>query len=158
MGECIAFIKYMWYNRITMKVRVKRLHPEVKLPSYAHLGDAGMDLYVPERFELAAGERKSIPLGIAVQIPKGYVGFLSDKSSISHKHGVESFGNVVDAGYRGEIHAGVSNVSDKPYVFEKGDKIIQMLILPVSSAKIVEVKKLSISERGEHGFGSTGKQ
>lgn len=140
-----------------MKLKIKKLHPDARIPSFAHPGDAGIDLYVPETVELKPGERKSVPLGLALEIPKGYVGLMWDRSSASHKFGIKSFGGVIDAGYRGEIHAGVMNLSDKTYVFEKGHRIIQILIQPVSQPKIVEVEELSESPRGEGGFGSTGK-
>jgi dUTP pyrophosphatase len=140
-----------------MKINVKRLNPEAKLPSYAHPGDAGADCFCYEKITLAPGERKSIPLGFALELPEGYVSLLWDKSSLSHRHGLKSFGGVIDAGYRGEYFAGIMNLSDKPYTFEKGDKIIQLLVMPVVAGEIVEVDELSDSSRGTGGFGSTGK-
>ena len=140
-----------------MQLKIKKLHPDAKIPHFAHEGDAGLDLYVPETLELAAGERKSIPLGLAFEIPAGYVGLLWDKSGISHKHGIKSFGGVIDAGYRGEVSVGLMNLSDKPYTFEKGHKIIQLLIQPIEHPEIVETDELAPSQRGEGGFGSTGK-
>jgi dUTP pyrophosphatase len=140
-----------------MIIKVKKIHPDAKIPCFAHPDDAGMDLYVPETVVLLPGERKSIPLGLAVEIPFGYVMLMWDKSGLSHKHGVKSFGGVIDAGYRGEIHVGVMNLSDKPYTFEKGHKIIQFLIQPVEHPTVVETDELSPSERGEGGLGSTGK-
>lgn len=138
-------------------IKIKKLHPDAKIPEFAHPGDAGLDLYVPETVTLEPGERKSIPLGIAMEIPDGYVGLMWDKSGVSHKHGIKAFGGVIDAGYRGEIHAGVMNLSDKMYVFEKGHKIVQILIQPVEHPIIKVVEELSDSERGEGGFGSSGK-
>ena len=140
-----------------MRVKIKKLHPDAKIPEFAHSGDAGMDLYVPESVELLPGERKSIPLGLAFEIPHGYVGLLWDKSGLSHKNGIKSFGGVIDSGYRGEVHAGVMNLSDKTYRLEKGHKIIQLLIQPIEHPEIVEAEELSPSERGAGGFGSTGK-
>lgn len=143
-----------------MEIKVKKLHPDATIPSFAHPGDAGMDLYVPETVTIASGERKSIALGLAFEIPDGYVGLMWDKSGLSHKHGVKSFGGVIDAGYRGELHVGIMNLSDKPYIFEKGHKIIQMLIQPVVHPTITEVgatESLTPSSRGEKGFGSSGK-
>ena len=116
-----------------------------------------MDLYVPERVTLLPKERKSVALGLAIEIPDGYVGLLWDKSGLSHSHGIKTFGGVIDSGYRGEIHAGVMNLSDKSYVFEAGHKIVQLLIQKVEQPEVVEVKKLSDTKRGESGFGSTGK-
>ncbi|MES2223840.1 MAG: dUTP diphosphatase [Patescibacteria group bacterium] len=140
-----------------MKLKIKKIHPDAKIPHYAHQGDAGFDLFVPESVTLDAQERKSIPLGLAVEIPDGYAGLLLDKSGLSHKHGLKSFGGVIDSGYRGEIHAGIMNLGDKPYILEKGHKIIQMLIMPVQFVDIEEADELSNSERGEGAFGSSGK-
>lgn len=140
-----------------MKLKIKKLHPNAKIPSYAHKGDAGFDLYVPEAITLLPGDRKTVPLGIAMEIPDGYVGLMFDKSSLSHKYGLKTFGNVIDAGYRGEIHAGLMNQSSNPYTLEAGHKIIQMLIIPVMTVDIEESDTLNDSERGDGAFGSTGK-
>ena len=140
-----------------MRLKIKKLHSKAVVPHYAHAGDAGMDLYVPERATLLPGERKSIPLGLALEIPEGYAGLMWDKSGLSHSHGIKTFGGVIDSGYRGEIHAGVMNLSDKSYVFEAGHKIVQLLIQKIEHPEVLEVKKLSGSERGKGGFGSTGK-
>jgi len=140
-----------------MKIKIKKLHPDAKIPQYAHEGDAGMDLFTVEPFELEPGERKSVPLGLAVEIPKGYVGLIWDKSGLSHKYGLKSFGGVVDSGYRGEIHAGVMNLSDKYFSFEKGHKIAQLLIQKVEYVEYEEAAELSDTPRGEGRFGSSGK-
>jgi len=140
-----------------MKLKIKKLHPNAKIPSYAHHGDAGFDLYVPEPITLQPGDRKTIPLGIAVEIPDGYVGLMFDKSSLSHKQVLKTFGNVIDSGYRGEIHAGLINQSGQTQTLEAGQKIIQMLIMPVMTVDIEEAEVLSESERGAGNFGSTGK-
>jgi dUTP pyrophosphatase len=140
-----------------MKIRIKKLHPDARIPVYAHPGDAGMDLYTVEQFELEPGERKSVPLGISMEIPEGYVGLIWDKSGLSHKYGIKSFGGVIDAGYRGEIHAGVMNLSDKFFSFEKGHKIAQIIIQKIESVEFEEAPELSASARGEGNFGSTGK-
>lgn len=140
-----------------MKIRIKKLHPDARIPSYAHPGDAGMDLFTVETFELGPGERKSIPLGIALEIPDGYVGLMWDKSGLSHRYGIKTFGGVIDSGYRGEIHAGIMNLSDKFFTFEKGHKIAQLLIQKVEMAEFEETDELSDSSRGEGRMGSTGK-
>jgi len=140
-----------------MKIHIKKVHPDAHIPAFAHSGDAGMDLHTIEAFELEPGERKSIPLGIAVEIPEGYVGLIWDKSGLSHKYGIKSFGGVIDSGYRGEIHAGVMNLSDKYFKFEKGHKIAQLLIQKVEHVDFEEVAELSDTSRGEKGFGSSGK-
>jgi dUTP pyrophosphatase len=140
-----------------MKIKIKRMHSDAKIPSYAHVGDAGLDLYTIESLELKPGERKSIPLGIGIEIPSGYVGLIWDKSGLSHKYGIKHFGGVIDSTYRGEIHASVMNLSDKPFRFEKGHKIAQLLIQKVEHVDFDEVAQLSDSSRGDKGFGSTGK-
>ncbi len=140
-----------------MQLKVKKLHPNTKIPSYAHYGDAGFDLFVPEAVSLVPGERKTIPLGISMEIPNGYVGLMFDKSSLSHKYGLKTFGNVIDSGYRGEIHAGLINHSDELRTLEAGQKIIQMLIMPVEIVDIIESEVLSETERGHGNFGSSGK-
>lgn len=142
---------------MSVKIKIKKLHPNAIVPVYARDGDAGMDLFTVESFELEPGERKSVPLGLALEIPEGYVGLIWDKSGLSHKYGIKSFGGVIDCGYRGEIHAGIMNLSDKFFSFEKGHKIAQLLIQKVENAKFEEVKELSKSERGHGGLGSTGK-
>ena len=140
-----------------MKIPIKKLHPDAKIPHYAHAGDAGMDLFTVEPFELEPGQRKSVPLGLAVEIPEGYVGLVWDKSGLSHTYGLKNFGGVIDSSYRGEIHAGIMNLSDKFFSFEKGHKIAQLLIQKVEQADFEEVAELSETDRGAGGFGSSGK-
>ncbi|MEX0931702.1 MAG: dUTP diphosphatase [Candidatus Paceibacterota bacterium] len=140
-----------------MNLRIKKLHSDAIIPSYAHEGDAGMDLFSLEKVVIEPNTQVSLATGIALEIPEGYVGLIWDKSGLSHKHRLKTFGGVVDAGYRGEVRIGIMNLSDTSYVFEKGHKIAQMLIQPVVSATITESDNLSDSSRGEGGFGSTGK-
>jgi dUTP pyrophosphatase len=140
-----------------MKLKVKKLHPDAIVPSYAHPGDAGMDLFCVEAFTMVPGDRKSVPTGIALEIPKGCVGLVWDKSGLSHKHGIKTTGGVIDSGFRGEICIGLANLSSEKYTFEKGHKIAQLLIQKVEHPKIEESSVLSDSARGEKGFGSTGK-
>ena len=83
-----------------MILKIKKLHPDAIVPHFAHADDAGMDLFVPEAVEILAGERKSVPIGLAFEVPDGYVGLLWDKSGLSHKHGMKMFGGVLDAGFR----------------------------------------------------------
>lgn len=141
---------------MTVKIRIKKTHPDAIVPRYAHDGDAGLDLFTVEPLELEPGERKSISLGLAVEIPDGYVGLIWDKSGLSHKYGIKTFGGVIDAGYRGEIHVGVMNLSDKFFSFEKGHKIAQLLIQKIEQADLEVVAELSVSSRGASGLGSTG--
>jgi dUTP pyrophosphatase len=137
-------------------LKIKKLRSDVKIPQYARPGDACMDLFTIEPFELEPGERRSIPLGFAIEIPEGYVGLICDKSGLSHKYGIKTFGGVIDSGYRGEWHVGVMNLSDKFFSFESGHKVAQFLIQKVGQAQFQEVDELSDSERGKGGLGSTG--
>ena len=139
-----------------MQLKFKKLHPDAKIPSYAYTGDAGLDLYTSEDLIIKKGERKSVALGIAVEIPDGYVGILFDKSGLSHKYGLKSYGGIIDSGYRGEIHVGMMNLSDADYEFKTGDKIIQILIMPVLQAVVIECADLTDSDRGVGAFGSSG--
>ena len=131
---------------------------EAQLPHYANEGGAGLELYTREEITLEPGERASIPTGIALEIPDGYAGLMWDKSGLSHNHGVKMIGGVIDSGYRGEIKVGIVNLSQEKYTFEKGHKIAQILIQKVEKAEVIESDTLSSSDRGEKGFGSTGKK
>jgi dUTP pyrophosphatase len=139
-----------------MKLRVKRIHPDAKLPVYQHPGDAGLDLFSVVDDVLAAGESKPIPTGIKMAIPEGYVGLVWDKSGISLQ-GVHRLAGVVDAGYRGEVRVVMVNLGREPFVIKKGMKIAQLLIQAVSAPEVVEADDLDETSRGEGGFGSTGR-
>jgi len=138
-----------------MELKIKRIHPEAKLPSYGHKGDAGLDLFSCADYVLGAGEVKAIQTGIKVAIPRGYVGLIWDKSGISLK-GVHKLAGVVDAGYRGEVQVVMINLGNAPYEIKKGMKIAQMLIQPISEVEVIEAEDLDDTSRGEDGFGSTG--
>lgn len=140
-----------------MELKVKKLNPEAKLPQYAKPGDAGMDLFALEETILAPGQFVGVATGIVMEIPEGYVGLVWDKSGLSIKHGLKTLGGVVDAGFRGEVKVGMINLGSEEYKIEKGHKVAQMLIQKVESPEIVEALELSETERGEGGFGSTGK-
>jgi dUTP pyrophosphatase len=142
---------------MSFTIKVKKIHPDAKLPSYAHTGDAGFDLFAPQDVSLAPGERMGIPSGIAMEVPDGYVGLIWDKSGLSIKNGLKILGGVLDSGFRGEIIIGVMNLSREAYMFEKGHKIAQMLIQKVERPEIIEIDELTETERGAGGFGSTGK-
>ena len=136
-----------------MKLKVKKMSPDAKLPLYGHKGDAGMDLFSSLEYVLPKGEVFAVPTGIQIEIHKGYVGLIWDKSGVSLK-GAHRLAGVVDAGYRGEVKVVMINWGQAPFFIEKGMKIAQLLI---QDAEIVEVEDLDDSSRGEGGFGSTGK-
>ncbi len=140
-----------------MKIKVKRLKDNAKLPTYAHPGDVGMDLYSMETVTIAPGEHYRFWHGFAFEFEDGYAAIVKDKSSIS-KAGLHTMGGVFDAGYRGEYNTHLVNLSDKSYVFEKGDKVSQLVIMPIEICELEETDTLSESARGEGMFGSTGKK
>ncbi len=139
-----------------MKIQIKKLEVDAKIPQYALAGDAGMDIFSLENLELHPMEKVACRTGIVMQIPDGYVGLIWDKSGISVKGGIKILGGVIDSGYRGEIKIGLINLSQEVYKIKKGDKITQMLIQKVENPEIVEVDELKETERGAGGFGSTG--
>src|SRR3989344_4740043 len=141
-----------------MELKIKKLHTDAKVPSYAHPGDAGFDLYAIEEVAIPVGVRVLIGTGIAMDIPDGFVGLIWDKSGLSTTHGLKTLGGVVDAGYRGEVKVGMVNLGTEEYTISAGHKIAQMLIQKVERAEIIEVAELSETVRGEGGFGSTGKE
>ncbi len=140
-----------------MKIKVKKLTKDTKIPAYAYPGDAAFDLLARVETELNPGEWKNVPTGLAFEIPEGYAGLIWDKSSVAMKNGIKTLGGVIDSGYRGEVDVGVINLSDKLYLFEKGHKVAQMIIQKIEQAEIIEVAGLSETKRGDKGFGSSGK-
>ncbi len=140
-----------------MIIKIKKLKKGAKLPTYHHLGDVGMDLYSMETVTVKPGEHHRFWHGFALEFPAGYAVLIMDKSSIS-KAGFAHMGGVYDPGYRGEYNTLLVNLSDKSYTFEEGDKVAQLVIMPVVIAKLKEVDELSDSARGEGRFGSTGKK
>lgn len=143
---------------MSMQLKIKKLDPESIIPKYAHVDDAGMDLFSLDEVVINRNQRVQIPTGIAMEIPEGFVGLIWDKSGLSHKCGLKTLGGVIDSGYRGEIKVGIINLGDEDYKIGKGDKIAQMIIQQKTAVEIIEVGELdSNSQRGEGGFGSTGK-
>jgi dUTP pyrophosphatase len=140
-----------------MILKIKKLNPEAKLPSYAHPGDVGLDLFSLEDYDLKPGERKVFFVGFALEFPVGFAAIVKDKSGLPNKAGIHTMGGVYDAGYRGEYNVNLINLGQEGYHISKGDKIAQLVIFPVEIAKLEEVMELSDSSRGEGRFGSTGK-
>jgi len=138
-----------------MELKVKRIHPEAKLPVYGHPGDAGLDLFAVVDRELEPGEVFAVPTGLQVAIPDGHVGLVWDKSGISLR-GVHRLAGVVDSGYRGEIQVVMINLGPGAFALKKGMKIAQMLIQPVAAVEVIECEALDGTSRGQGGFGSTG--
>jgi len=140
-----------------MKIKVKKLEMEAKLPIYAHPADAGMDFFALRETEIKAGEIVRVKTGIALELPDGYVGLVWDKSGLAANHGLKTMAGVLDSGYRGEFQIVMTNLSKENYLIRKHEKVAQLLIQPVASAEVEEVKELSETSRGVGGFGSTGK-
>lgn len=140
-----------------MQIKIKKLNSDAVLPSYAHVGDAGLDMYSNENILIQPGESVKVKTGISVEIPDGFVGLVWDRSGLSINHKIKTLGGVIDSGYRGESLIGLINLSDEPYTIEKGHKVAQMLIQKIEIADIVEVNELTDTSRGAGGFGSTGK-
>jgi len=143
----------------TIEIKFQKLHPDAKIPNYAHIGDAGADVYAVAEITLAPQKRAAIPTGLAVDIPIGYEIQVRPKSGLALKHGITVLNSpgTVDAGYRGEIQVIVINLGDESYTFTKGQKIAQLVLKPVIQASYVE-GELGNSDRGAGGFGSTGLQ
>ncbi len=131
------------------------------VPVYAHPGDAGADLTSTESLVLQPGQRATVGTGVAIALPDGYVAFVVPRSGLASRHGLTIVNSpgTVDAGYRGEIKVALLNTdSIEPFALNAGDRIAQLIIIPVSRARFVPVEELPGSHRGDAGFGSTGIQ
>ncbi len=140
-------------------VLITRLDPDVPIPAYEHPGDAGADLVTTVDATLAPGQRALLPTGIAIALPDGLAAFVHPRSGLAARHGVALVNapGTVDAGYRGEILVSVINLDPvTPVVFQRLDRIAQLVIQPVVRARFHEVETLPGSHRGAGGFGSTG--
>lgn len=141
-----------------MKIKLQKLFKDTILPTYAHEGDAGLDLYSHEKKILKPNEIYAVSLGFALELPQGYFSRILDRSGLALNHGIHCLAGVIDSGYRGEYKAIIINHGKKSYKIEKGDRIAQLLIQPVEICEIEEVKSLSESKRGKGGFGASGKK
>jgi dUTP pyrophosphatase len=137
-------------------IKCKRLDERAKLPVRANPTDAGMDIFCLNGFSIFPEERLKVSTGIALEIPHGFYVKVAEKSGLASK-GIEIKGGIIDEPYRGEIIVVMKNGSDSPIIFESGDKIAQLILSPVEYGVIVETNELSDTERGNGGFGSTGK-
>ena len=142
-----------------LEVIVRRLDPELPLPTYAHDGDAGADLVTAVDAELRPGERAVLPTGMALALPAGYAAFVHPRSGLAADFGVALVNapGTIDAGYRGEVKVIVVNHDPCTAVrFRRGDRIAQLVIQRVERARFVEARELPASDRGTGGHGSTG--
>lgn len=141
-----------------MKVPLRRIDPDLPLPRHARPGDAGVDLYSRETLVLAPGERRLVPTGIAIAVPVGHAGLVTPRSGLAARSGIGIVNapGVVDSGYRGELAVALINHGSEPVRIERGDRIAQLVVVPVAELEFEVVEELETSERGEGGFGSTG--
>ena len=143
-----------------VRIPVRRLDPDLPLPSYAHPGDAGADLHAREGVLLASGGgRALVPTGMAIAIPEGWAGFVQPRSGLALKHGVTVLNSpgLIDAGYRDELKVILVNTDPTTdYEVQRGDRIAQLVVRPVAEATFEPVDGLPDSQRDTGGFGSTG--
>jgi len=144
-----------------LEVPVRRLDPDLPLPAYARPGDAGVDLVAAGDLELApGGGRGLVPTGIAVAIPRGYAGFIQPRSGLALKHGVTCLNTpgLIDSDYRGELKVLLVNTDPtEPFLVRRGERIAQLVVQAVEHVLFEEVDELDDTDRGEGGFGHTGR-
>ncbi len=143
-----------------MELAIAKLREEALLPTRAHEGDAGLDLYACEVAHIGPGERWGVGTGIAVEIPEGHAGLVLPRSGLAREHGIALVNSpgLIDAGYRGEIRVLLLNTDPaETFRVAAGDRIAQLVIAPIALAEPVEVAALAESARGEGGFGSSGR-
>lgn len=143
-----------------MEVRFQRLRAGATLPSRAHEGDAGLDLFAAEPAHLGPGERWSVGTGVAVEIPTGHAGLVLPRSGLAREHGIALVNSpgLIDSGYRGEVRVLLLNTDPaEVYRVRAGDRIAQLLVTPIAAAEPVEAEALAESGRGDGGFGSSGR-
>lgn len=134
------------------------VHKQAQLPVRKHAYDAALDLFAPEGGIILPGERLQLKLGICIQVPVGTFGWIQGRSSLAIKHGITTIGNIIDAGYTGEISAILVNHGKDVFGFNRGDRIAQLLIIPYLQPVVEVVTEIfPRDERQEGGIGSTGK-
>ncbi len=147
-------------QKIPMQIFKHKSAEDLPLPKYATEGSSGMDLYahVQEPVVLAKNTRKLVPTGISIAIPKGFEAQIRPRSGLANKHGLTVLNTpgTIDSDYRGEIMVILCNLSDQDFTIERGMRIAQMVIAPITHVDIEEVESLDKTVRGTGGFGSTG--
>ena len=142
-------------------LKIKKLIPEAKLPAYASETAAGADLYALTDHVIRIGPNETavVHTGLAAEIPEGYAGFIFARSGLATKKGLAPANKVgvIDSDYRGELHVGLRNHSREAYAIQPGERVAQLVILPVCLPELAEVEELSETARGQGGFGSTGR-
>ena len=143
-----------------MELEFRKLSDEARLPTRAHDGDAGLDLYAVESARLDPDERATVGTGIAVEIPAGHAGLVLPRSGLAARHGIALVNapGLIDSGYRGEIRVLLLNTDRQaPAHLRAGDRIAQLVVTPVPAVEVVETETLPATGRGAGGFGSTGR-
>lgn len=138
-------------------IRVKKLNRSATIPTKAHETDAGLDLYSLDVFDIPAWGSRLVSTGIALSIPYGWCGILKDRSSVALKQDTTTNAGVIDHGYTGELKVLLRNNSHKIKWYNAGDRIAQLLLIPVPQVTLVEVDSFEETVRGDGGFGSSGK-
>ena len=140
-------------------LKIKRLSPTICMPTRGTSGSAGIDIRYSGEHEvyLEPGDSITLETGIAMAIPEGYFGLICARSSLGVKYDIDSHYGVIDSDYRGEVKLHLRNLSHDTFLIMPGDKCAQMVLLPVPAIEITEVGDLDDTERGEGGFGSTGR-
>ena len=141
-----------------MKLSIRRIDPAAQMPTYAHPGDAGMDVRSIEELTLDPGARALVHTGLVFQLPPDAEAQVRPRSGLALKHGVTVLNSpgTIDAGYRGEVGVILVNLGQQPFRIEKGMKIAQVVVSRVEQAEIVDVQETDETDRGSGGFGSTG--
>lgn len=137
-------------------MRVK-LEPGAIMPTRAHSVDAGLDLYAKEAKSISPGLSEVFDTGVHIELPHGYYGKIESKSGLNVKNGIVSCGGVIDEGYTGSIAVKLYNLGDRRHLFKAGDKIAQLVIQPYAAPELELAEELGETERGDNGFGSTGR-
>ena len=142
------------------ELQCQKLDPRAVLPSRAHPGDAGLDLCCLDRVEIGPGERARVPTGIAIELPAGHAGLIVPRSGLAAKQGISIVNapGLIDEGYRGELQVLLLNTDlSRAVTLEAGERIAQLVVIPVALLTPLEVESFSESSRGEQGFGSSGR-
>ena len=141
-----------------MMVKFRTIDPAAILPSYAHPGDAGMDIRSVEDLTIAPGDRALVHTGLVMVLPPGYEAQVRPRSGLALKNGITVLNSpgTIDEGYRGEVGVILANFGKEPFKVEKGSKIAQVVVAPCTRAEIVATDDIDDTERGTGGFGSTG--
>lgn len=145
--------------QLAMRIPMKKLDPKAKLFTYETAGAAAADMYALEDAAVFNGKRTLVKTGIAVQLPEGFVGLVCPRSGLALKKGVTITNSpgIVDPDYTGDVGIIIDNQGEVAFDIKAGDRVAQFMVVPVPNVQFVEVEELSETERGEGGFGSTGK-